>query len=93
MLFRRLGRLASLANYSTRGMLSIFGERERPNLSAGCMSNAFRRRDSQKSGTKTVWLYDHADFRKANNLISATDWKGLLCDNVDDSVQRWQENV
>ena len=26
-------------------MLSIFGERERPNLSAGCMSNAFRRRE------------------------------------------------
>ena len=46
----------------------------------------------QKSGTRTVWLNDHADFRKANNLISATDWKGLLCDNVDDSVQRWQEN-
>ena len=31
----------------------------------------------QISGTRTVWLYDHADFRKANNLISATDWKGL----------------
>ena len=27
----------------TRGMLSIFGERERPNFSAGRMSTAFRR--------------------------------------------------
>ena len=27
----------------------------------------------------------------SEKLISATDWKGLLCDNVDDSVQRWQE--
>ena len=48
------GRFAELAtnvkhsssnNIYTRGMLSIFGERERPNLSAGCMSNAFRRRE------------------------------------------------
>ena len=32
-------------NIITRGMLSIFGERERPNLSSGCMSNAFRQRE------------------------------------------------
>ena len=38
-------RSARLVAIITSGMLSIFGERERPNMSAGCMSNAFRRRE------------------------------------------------
>ena len=37
----------------TRGMLSIFGERERPNLSAGCMSDDVKETLRQRLGTST----------------------------------------
>ena len=42
-----VGKTSSNTVYTsiTSRMLSIFGARERPNLSAGCMSNAFRRRE------------------------------------------------
>ena len=48
---------------------------------------------SRQSKKRTVWLYEQADFEKANRLISATNWNELLCDDVEASVRYWQCKV
>jgi len=32
---------------------------------------------------RTVWQYAHADFSKANRMISQTDWDSLYCEDID----------
>ena len=36
-----------------------------------------------------VWLYDHADFTKACDMINATDWSSVLSDGIDKAAERW----
>ena len=45
----------------------------------------------QQREPRTVWIYSKADFRKANHLISSTNWNALLYNNVSRSVEYWQE--
>ena len=48
---------------------------------------------TQRSNTKkrTVWRYAHADFSKANHLISQTDWDSLYCEDIDQHSTQWQD--
>jgi hypothetical protein len=38
-----------------------------------------------------LWLYDYADFARANHLISRTNWDVLLNSDVSKSVVHWEE--
>ena len=38
---------------------------------------------------RTVWLYRHADWAKAGDLIEDVDWESLLDDNIDISWSNW----
>ena len=39
---------------------------------------------------RTIWRYAHADFAKANRLISETDWDALYSDDINLYCTRWQ---
>ena len=39
---------------------------------------------------RTVWQYAHANFSKANRLISQTDWDSLYCEDIDQHCIQWQ---
>ena len=48
---------------------------------------------TQRSHTKkrTVWRYAHADFSKANHLISQKDWDSVYCEDIDQHSSQWQD--
>ena len=39
---------------------------------------------------RTIWRYAHADFEKAAEMISETDWDALASDNIDQYCSLWQ---
>ena len=49
--------------------------------------------NTQRSNTnkRTIWRYTHADFSKANHLISQTDWNSLYCEDIDQHCTQWQD--
>ena len=48
----------------------------------------FRRNRSHR---RTVWHYTHADFAKASQMISETDWDELFSEDIDLYCTRWQQ--
>ena len=46
---------------------------------------------NRQSGSREIWQYIYADFGRANDLINATNWDGILCDDVNVSVEHWHE--
>ena len=43
-----------------------------------------------RTNRRTVWRYAHADFSKANRLISEMDWDSLYCADIDQHCMQWQ---
>ena len=39
-----------------------------------------------------IWLYKHADWRKARRLIQDTDWNSLITDDINVSWHNWQKH-
>ncbi len=51
------------------------------------------RQSRQPAGgsTRSIWLYKHADWHKAQDLIKRTNWDFLLVDDVNTSWDNWME--
>ena len=65
---------------------------------ANCDHDGLRLKISHKGSTqcsntkkRTIWQYAHADFSKANHLISQTDWDSLYCEDIDQHSTQWQD--
>ena len=43
------------------------------------------------SHRRIVWDYAHADFDKASQIISETDWNSLFLEDIDVYCARWQQ--
>ena len=41
---------------------------------------------------KTIWLYKHADWPKAHELIEETDWSSLITDDINISWENWKQH-
>ena len=39
-----------------------------------------------------IWRYSHADFSRARQLISDSNWESLLSDDIDESWYQWQHH-
>jgi len=39
----------------------------------------------------TVWMYNNANWGKANDLLAATDWQLLITGDIDESWENWQK--
>ena len=39
---------------------------------------------------RKIWWYSHADFSRARQLISDTNWESLLSDDINESWHQWQ---
>lgn len=48
-------------------------------------------RQSTVGSNRSVWLYKHADWHKAFNLIENTNWDSLLVDDVSTSWEIWMK--
>ena len=46
----------------------------------------------KKTSPRTVWMYQHADFNTANNLLCEVNWKELLKGNVNEMWAAWEEH-
>jgi len=40
---------------------------------------------------RTVWMYNNANWEKANDLLAATDWQLLITGDIDESWENWQK--
>jgi len=38
-----------------------------------------------------VWMYNNANWEKANDLLAATDWQLLITGDIDESWKNWQK--
>jgi len=49
-------------------------------------------RQPRGGSTRYIWLYKHADWHKAHELIEGTNWDSLLVDDVDISWENWMKH-
>ena len=47
---------------------------------------------SPRSSLRSVWLYAHADWDKAREMIEEFDWNGIMTDDINDSWARWHSS-
>ena len=40
-----------------------------------------------------VWMYSDANWKKANDLLAATDWLLLITGDIDESWENWQKRL
>ena len=49
-------------------------------------------RQFRGGSTRLIWLYKHADWNKAHELIEGTNWDSLLVDDVNTSWENWMKH-
>ena len=49
-------------------------------------------RQPRGGSTRYIWLYKHADWHKAHELIEGTNWDSLLVDDVNISWENWMKH-
>ena len=42
---------------------------------------------------RMVWMYNNANWEKANDLLAATDWQLLITGDIDESWENWQKRL